>query len=260
VTGTVAEESSLGRRVRTYWDSHIHDLAITRHEVGSPGFFADLDQYHFEKLHHLHRLVEFTGPPGRRVLDVGCGTGVDLVHFVRGGAAATGVDVSRAAIRLASQNLAHQQLAARLLVADGESLPFADASFDYVFAHGVVQYTADAARLVAECRRVLRPAGRAFFQVYNRISWLNALSMLMNVDLEHVDAPVIRTYTHASFRRLLGGFADVHLVTERFPVKSRLHGGWKGALFNRAFVGTFNALPRRWVERFGWHLIAICTK
>ena len=35
---------------------------------------------------------------------------------------------------------------AHLLVADGEALPFADASFDYVFAHGVVQYTADDAR------------------------------------------------------------------------------------------------------------------
>ena len=101
-----------------------------------------------------------------------------------------------------------------------------------MFAHGVVQYTADDARLVDECRRVLQPGGRAFFQVYNRISWLNALSKLMKVDLEHVDAPVIRTYTHASFRRLLAGFSDVQLVTERFPVKSRLHGGWKGALFN----------------------------
>jgi ubiquinone/menaquinone biosynthesis C-methylase UbiE len=260
VTGTVAHQSSLGRRVRTYWDSHIHDLAVTRHEVGSPGFFADLDQYHFEKLHHLRRLVEFTGPRGRRVLDVGCGTGVDLVHFVRGGASATGVDGSAAAIRLASRNLAHHQLAAHLVVADGEALPFDGASFDYIFAHGVVQYTADDSRLVAECRRVLRPRGKAFVQVYNRISWLNALSTLMKVDLEHVDAPVIKTYTHAGFRRLLAGFSDVQLITERFPVKSRLHGGWKGAVFNGAFVGTFNALPRRWVERFGWHLIAICTR
>ena len=82
----------------------------------------------------------------------------------------------------------------------------------------------------------------------------------MSVDLEHIDAPVIKTYTHGGFRRLLAGFRDVQLVTERFPVKSRLHGGWKGALFNGAFVGTFNALPRRWTERFGWHLIAICTR
>lgn len=52
---------SPGARVRQYWNTHIHDLEITRHPVGSPGFFADLDAYHFEKLHHLLRLVDFTG-------------------------------------------------------------------------------------------------------------------------------------------------------------------------------------------------------
>jgi hypothetical protein len=49
-------------------------------------------------------------------------------------------------------------------------------------------------------------------------------------------------------------------VEERFPVKSRLHGGWKGTVFNTFFVGTFNALPRAWVRRFGWHLLAFCRK
>ena len=34
------------------------------------------------------------------------------------------------------------------------------------------------------------------------------------------------------------------MVYERFPVKSRLHGGWKGLAFNTLFVGAFNALPR----------------
>jgi SAM-dependent methyltransferase len=248
------------RAVRAYWNAHIHDLAITSHPVGSPGFFADLDQYHFEKLHHLLRLVDFEGQRGRRVLDVGCGTGVDLVRFARAGAEAVGVDVAEAAIGLAKTNAAHQRLAVRLAVADGERLPFPDASFDYVFAHGVVQYTGDDRALVEECRRVLRPGGTAFFQVYNRVSWLNALSKLMKVDLEHVDAPVLGKYSHAEFARLLNGFSRVELVTERFPVKSRLHGGWKGALFNGAFVGTFNALPRSLTGRFGWHLIARCTK
>ena len=31
--------------VRRYWDARIHDLEISRHEPGTPGFFADLDQY-----------------------------------------------------------------------------------------------------------------------------------------------------------------------------------------------------------------------
>jgi len=244
--------------VRDYWNRRIHDLDITTHPVGSRGFFDDLDQYHFEKLHHLPRLVAFDGYRGRSVLDVGCGAGVDLARFARGGAAVTGVDLAAPAVELARANFAQQGLQGAFGVADGERLPFADNCFDLVYAHGVVQYTPDPQRLVDECRRVLKPGGEAVFQVYNRRSWLNALSKLMKVGLEHEDAPVLRKFTIGEFRRLLRGFREVRIVPERFPVKSRLHHGWKGAVYNGLFVGTFNALPRPLVRRFGWHLLAFC--
>jgi SAM-dependent methyltransferase len=246
--------------VREYWNAHIHDLDISKQPPGSRGFFDDLDRYHFEKLHHLVRLVDFDGYRGRTVLDVGCGAGVDLARFARGAAEVTGVDVSQSAIDLARTNFEQQRLRGRFDVANGEQLPFADNTFDLVFAHGVVQYTAQPQRLVDECRRVLKPGGEAIFQVYNRISWLNALSKLMKVGLEHEDAPVILKFSLGEFRRLLAGFRHVRIVPERFPVKSRLHGGWKGAIYNGAFVGTFNALPRPLVRRFGWHLLAFCKK
>jgi hypothetical protein len=82
----------------------------------------------------------------------------------------------------------------------------------------------------------------------------------MNVGLEHDDAPVLLKFSSGEFRHLLSAFSEVSIVPERFPVKSRLHGGWKGAVYNGAFVGTFNALPRRLVRRFGWHLLAFCRK
>jgi len=256
----VALQGSTTGDVRDYWNRHIHDLDITTHPAGSPGFFADLDQYHFEKLHHLLRLVDFNGYRGRRVLEVGCGAGTDLVRFARGGAIVTGVDLSSSAIALARENFAQQGLEADLREADGERLPFADGSFDLVVAHGVVQYTANDRALAEECRRVLKPEGEAIFQVYNRVSWLNGLSKLMKVPLEHEDAPVLKKYSAAEFRALLSGFREIRIVEERFPVKSRLHGGWKGLLFNTFFVGTFNALPRSLVRRFGWHLLAFCRK
>ena len=246
--------------VRAYWEQHIHDLEITTHPVGSRAFFTDLDQYHFEKLHHLLRLVAFDGYRDRRVLEVGCGAGVDLARFAKGGALVTGVDLTVSAIELAKANFSQQGLEADLRVANGEHLPFADDTFDLVYAHGVVQYTADPRRLVDECRRVLKPGGEAVFQVYNRISWLNALSKLMKVGLEHDDAPVLLKYSIGEFKDLLGGFREVRIVPERFPVTSRLHGGWKGAVYNGAFVGTFNRLPRSVVRRFGWHLLAFCRK
>ncbi|HET7616925.1 MAG TPA: methyltransferase domain-containing protein [Vicinamibacterales bacterium] len=253
-------DGDLTARVREYWNHHIHDLDITTHPVGSPGFFADLDQYHFEKLHHLPRLVDFAGYAGQRVLDVGCGAGTDLVRFARGGAAVTGVDLSSSAIDLAKQNFAQQRLDADLRVADGAHLPFPDDTFDFVYAHGVIQYAADDRAVIAECRRVLKAGGTVMFQVYNRVSWLNALSKLMKVPLEHEGAPVLRRYSEGELRARLEGFARVDIVHERFPVKSRLHGGWKGVLFNTFFVGGFNALPRALTRRFGWHLLAFCRK
>jgi SAM-dependent methyltransferase len=246
--------------VRAYWNQHIHDLDISREVPGTPGFFADLDQYHFEKLHHLLRLVTFEGYRGKRVLDVGCGAGTDLVRFARAGAIVSGVDLSAAAIELARANVAQQGLEADLREADAAHLPYADGTFDLVFAHGVVQYSADPAGVVGECWRVLKPGGDAIVQAYNRVSWLNALSKLMKVPLEHEGAPVLEKYTAAELRKMLSRFREVRIVEERFPVKSRLHGGWKGFLFNTLFVGTFNALPRSLVRRFGWHLLAFCRK
>jgi ubiquinone/menaquinone biosynthesis C-methylase UbiE len=246
--------------VREYWDEHIHDLDITTHPVGSRGFFEDLDQYHFEKLHHLPRLIDFSAWSGRSVLEVGCGAAVDLARFAKGGARATGVDIAASAIELAKANFQQQGLQADFRVANGEALPFPDETFDLVYAHGVVQYTADPQRLVNEVHRVLKPGGEAIFQVYNRISWLNALSKVMMVGLEHDDAPVLLKFTIGEFRRLLSAFSSVRIEPERFPVRSRLHGGWKGAAYNGVFVGTFNLLPRSLVRRFGWHLLAFCRK
>lgn len=247
--------------IQRYWNARIHDLEMTDAEVGSRAFFDDLDEYRFDKLHYLPRLVDFSGFAGQRLLEVGCGIGTDLVRFARGGARVTGLDLSQTAIDLARKNFEANGVAAEeLRVGNGEALPFDAGTFDVVYAHGVIQYTADPARLVRECHRVLKPGGTGIFMVYNRLSWLNALSKVMKVPLEHEDAPVLKKFSIAEFRALLAPFAEARIVPERFPVKSRLHKGWKGVAFNTLFVGTFNAVPRSWVRPLGWHLMGQCRK
>lgn len=248
-------------QIGTYWNHRIHDLEMTDHAVGSREFFDDLDDYRFDKLHYLPQLVDFSGFAGQQLLEVGCGIGTDLVRFARGGARVTGVDLAETAIDLARRNFALHGLAADdLRVANGEALPYANDHFDAVYGHGVLQYTAHAPAMIRECHRVLKPGGTGIFMVYNRVSWLNALSKVMKVALEHEDAPVLKKYSIAEFRSLLSPFRDVRIVPERFPVKSRLHKGWKGVAFNTMFVGSFNALPRAWVRPLGWHLMAFCKK
>lgn len=257
---TEIDADSLLGRVQRYWNARIHDLEMTSHEPGTAEFFADLDDYRFDKLRYLPNVVDFNGYSGKKLLEVGCGIGTDLVRFAKGGADVTGVDISETALALADQNAARSGVRMNLELANGESLPFADERFDVVYGHGVLQYTAAADKMVSECRRVLRADGVAIFMVYNRVSWLNGLSKLMHVELEHEDAPVLRKYSIPEYRALLSVFDDVRIVPERFPVKSRLHGGWKGFAFNHVFVGTFNTLPRSWVRPLGWHLMAFCRK
>jgi ubiquinone/menaquinone biosynthesis C-methylase UbiE len=246
--------------VAAYWNEHIHDLEIATEPVGSAGFFRELDEYRFDKLRYLPQIVDFDGYRGKTLLEVGCGAGIDLIRFARGGAVVTGVDLASVSIELARKNFAHNGLEANLQVMNGEALTFADDSFDVVYAHGVLQYTADAAQMARELRRVLKPGGEAIVMVYNKYSWLNALSKLMRVDLEHEDAPVLKKYSVGELRQILRPFAHLRIIPERFPVESKLHRGLKGTLYNKLFVKAFNILPRALVRPTGWHIMAFAKK
>jgi SAM-dependent methyltransferase len=172
----------------------------------------------------------------------------------------TGVDLAETAVELARKNFAYHGVQGDLRVMDGEELAFEDSSFDVVYAHGVLQYTVDGRRMLAEIYRVLRPGGEAILMVYNRYSWLNLLSVLVGVALEHEDAPVLNKYSVRQFTGMLGDFSEVDVLCERFPVKTRLHGGLKGVLFNAAFVPVFNTIPKPLTKPTGWHILAKVKK
>ncbi|MFQ6102983.1 MAG: class I SAM-dependent methyltransferase [Candidatus Glassbacteria bacterium] len=251
---------ALTEEVRAYWNQRIHDLEMTNHPPGSRGFFRDLDEYRFDKLRYLPRLVDFNAYRGLKVLEVGCGIGIDLARFARGGAMVTGIDFSAQAVELAAKYFEMEGLEGEILEMDGERMNFGDESFDAVYCHGVLQYAPRPDLMVRECHRVLKRGGVGIFMVYNKRSWLYFLSKVMGTSLEHEDAPVLRIYTRREFVRLLSPFNCVRVIPERFPVKTRLHGGGKGFFYNTLFVPSFNLLPRVLVRSLGWHLMAFGTK
>ncbi len=253
-------QANLTSRITSYWDEHIHDLAITTYPVGTPGFFRQLDEYRYDKLNYLPRVVDFAAYKGRNLLEVGCGAGIDLVRFAHGGAKVTGIDLSKVAIDLACKNFEQSEQNADLRVMNGECMQFKDNTFDVVYAHGVLQYTADPAKMMAEIHRVLKPSGEAILMVYNKYSWLTLMRNVTKVPLEHEDAPVLKKFSVSELKQLLHPFQSYRIIPERFPVKTKLHSGWKAHLFNSVFVGAFNLMPRRWIRPFGWHLMAFATK
>lgn len=100
---------------------------------------------------------------GRRILDVGCGTGTAEVHLSR--LRLTQVDL--VAVDLLPERVATALAAARahnmhagFAAADVCSLPFADATFDSTFCVAVLQHITDVPRAVGEMARVTRSGGR----------------------------------------------------------------------------------------------------
>ena len=253
-------QADLVSRIAAYWDEHIHDLSITTYPVGTPEFFRQLKEYRYEKLNYLPRLVQFSAHKGMNVLEVGCGAGIDLVRFADGGAKVAGIDLSMTAIDLACKNFEQSGQNANLSVMNGECMQFADNTFDVVYAHGVLQYTADSAKMIEEIHRVLRPGGEAVLMVYNKYSWLNLMRMVTRVPLEHEDAPVMKKFSVSELKQLLYPFQEYRIIPERFPIKTKLHSGWKARLFNNVFVGVFNLMPKPWIRPFGWHLMAFAVK
>jgi SAM-dependent methyltransferase len=98
---------------------------------------------------------------GKRVADIGCGTGNWLLDFVKWGASPddiAGIDLDEIRIQQARARLPH----ADLLCGDASVLPWPDASFDLVTQFTVFTSILDAAmrrRLAVEMLRVVKPSG-----------------------------------------------------------------------------------------------------
>lgn len=91
---------------------------------------------------------------GRRVLDVGTGTGRAALAFAREGAVVTGVDASAEMLAVAERHAAEQGLSAAFKVGDAHQLPFGDREFDAAVSLRVIMHTPNWRQCVSELCRV----------------------------------------------------------------------------------------------------------
>lgn len=105
---------------------------------------------------------------GKKVLMVGCGTGEETLLLEEFGAGPmVGVDLSKESIRLANESYPTHEFK----VADMHTLPFEDATFDFVYSSLTVHYSSHPIDVYKEVLRVLKPGGKFQFTVGHPMRW-----------------------------------------------------------------------------------------
>lgn len=167
---TVASDEQLKQQVREYWNSHPCGTQFTELEWGSKQFFDEVSRFRYDTQPFMRSLMEFDNFRGKRLLEIGCGLGTDLLQFARGGALVTGVDLTPASIDLVRKRFALEGVPGNAQVADAEHLPFPDNSFDVVYSFGVLHHTPNTQKAIDEVHRVLKPGGRIIIMLYHKNS------------------------------------------------------------------------------------------
>lgn len=97
-----------------------------------------------------------------RVLDLGCGSGCDLLSWgVVASDEVTGVDIDDGRLVMAKERFPNRAY----LQSPGECLPFEDESFDRVISAVALPYM-NIQKTLAEIHRVLEPGGRVSFSLH----------------------------------------------------------------------------------------------
>jgi ubiquinone/menaquinone biosynthesis C-methylase UbiE len=163
--------------------------------------------------------------PGQRVLDVATGTGIAAeaaIAVVGAGGHVTATDSSHAMVLRARQRLAGSPTAS-VVVDDGQSLSFADGSFDAVVCSFGLMFFSDPGRGLAEFHRVLRSGGRVAVSVLTtpERSYNGRINVVIARRVPSLAEATARTFSIGDESRLRflfdrAGFRDVETTTEAY--------------------------------------------
>ncbi len=101
----------------------------------------------------------------KKVLEVGCGTGLILQEINKHASEAIGIDISEKMLDISrNKNL-------NVLNADINKIPFSDGYFDVVYSFKVLSHIKNIESAIKEMTRVTKPTGKLFLEFYNPCSF-----------------------------------------------------------------------------------------
>jgi len=137
--------------------------------------YEEKRKFRYELQDYMLDFYKYKDFAGKRVLEIGCGVGIDSNEFASNGAIMTSVDFTEIAVKLTRDlTRKHNGQVARC---SATILPFKNGTFDTVYSYGVVHHIPDIDSVLIEIFRVLKPGGMFMGMVYNKDSLLYAYLM-----------------------------------------------------------------------------------
>jgi len=103
-----------------------------------------------------------------RILDVGCGSGVNMAMFSQLGGLVYGVDISPEMLKYACKY-------GHVLMCDFRNIPFQQETFDYIFSKVAICYVPDWPTAILEMARLLKTGGICIISTANTYSFVSPL-------------------------------------------------------------------------------------
>jgi ubiquinone/menaquinone biosynthesis C-methylase UbiE len=170
------------------------------------------------------KLIESVDPhSGQTVLDVGCGSGSTALYAARRYCKVTGLDYVPGLLERAKKRAEAELLEVDWVEADARSMPFPDASFDFVVSSFGVMFVADQEKMASELLRVCKPGGKI-----GMVNWMpDGVGDLVPIVSKYAPPPaqlkpVTRWGTEEGVRELLGsGAREIQFQRRRFGMYFR---------------------------------------
>ena len=108
-------------------------------------------------------------PPNPKILDVGCGGGILSEALAKSGARVTGLDLSELSINIAKHHAKSEGLDIDYRYESVHDLADKEAgTYDAIACMEMLEHVPEPAKVIASCRKALKPQGQAFFSTINR--------------------------------------------------------------------------------------------
>ncbi len=225
----------------------------------------------------IRPFARFDEGAGLRVLEVGVGMGADYLEWLKAGADAYGIDCTPRAVAHTERRCGLNGFTPKVSVADAETLPFSDDSFDLVYSWGVVHHSPDTAACFREIARVLRPGGRARVAIYHLHSWGVGLIWARNgllrgkplgprrIVADYMESPGTKLYTvREAESKLCAPFSRILEIRTQLGLGDLLTMKPSARYSDRFSQFVFKVYPRwlirRLGHRFGGYLLIECAK